>query len=274
MVIDRPLGWLERSYISVNAIVLCVCEVQGGRFDEQHLTKAVHKCIDRHANLRVNVNYNSEGEQCFKFVAEPYFSPDIIELNGKGEEEWQQFVHKEMNQKFDLGNDRRTLFKISVLHDPKRETNYLLIKYHHAIGDGVSGMIIAHNIMLFYTETRQDEFRFELPRLMEAEKLAFPNGLTEKQLAQVEKMKIEILENRRNWTPTIPYDRDNSISARPNQNSALYYDGTNDNMKRIIEKCHQENVTVGSVLLAAIYFATAKLTKQERYIVTNGIIVS
>ncbi|CAF0911896.1 unnamed protein product [Didymodactylos carnosus] len=261
--LDRPLGWLEALTVDANLLVVGVCELEfsstiTGGFDKQRLQSALHRCIDCHHSLRMNTTPAKPYH--FQYVTQPYSTPSYIEFEGGStddDDEWQQIVNREMNEGFEMGSEVTSLFKLVVLHNQTNPTRqFLLMKYHHSIADGISGMIILHTLLSFYFDSGDPDNG--LTRLADNETLAFPQ-VTEEVEKQTEQMRTEVLTYKRQWTPTIPYE----VVGNTIRNSALYFNGTQENMDKLMDRCHEEKVTLGSVLLASTYFAIAELVKEK-----------
>ena len=251
--LDRALAWQESYLVDIKAVVVSICEFEClKRFDRQRLESALHRCIDRHHNLRFNIA-SSTKPYFFYFAKQPYSAPIYVEFESKYE--WQQIVDEELNNPFELGNEATGLFKLIVLYDknPMNHRQYLLIKYHHSIADGTSGMIILHTLLSYYFN--YDQSLSTLLHFSDSETMAFPS-VTNEDERKTEGMIQTILACKRQWKPIIPYE------VATGRNSIIYHHGTAENLAKLLVRCHQEKVTIGSVLLTSIYFAIAESVKD------------
>jgi hypothetical protein len=250
----RPAYWLESALAMSDGIVVGVCQVQlSKRFDEKRLEQANQQCFDRHPNLRVNIDMKASPPQ-LHFVPTPFSPPEYIELTS--DDEWKQIVHRELNTPFPLGVDKPGFLKLLVLYggEGTHRPDYLLLKYHHAIADGMSGMIILNTILSYYFES--NPFSNELPTLPDSDTLAFPTTTSDDE-RKIEQQRQALLAHRRQWTPTIPYE------VTSEANSELYCSGTADNLSKLLQRCRQEKITIGSVLAAASYFVSADIGREK-----------
>jgi len=122
----------------------------------------------------------------------------------------------------------------------------------------MSGMIIVHNILKFYCELLLEKNSetpiSSLEFLPSVEDFCFPHGLGE-----IDSSKF--LKN-----PTLTKDPHPQLLVQKSSkldekiNYPLFYDGTEENFNKLRITCKQEGFTVGNVLMAAYYFALAKLS--------------
>lgn len=250
----RNLGWFESYLVDMNAIVVAVVEIDWNqRFDKYKLNDALHKCIMRHHHLRLGIRKIVKPYE-FYFLSQLLFAPVYMDIDS--EDQWKTIADEEVHTSFDLESKTEGLFKVLILasKNPVITKQFMLIKYHHAIADGTSGMIILNTILSYYFEP--DVILPALPCLPDTESLSFPHVSSEDDRKTYDLIN-HILEYKRQWTPTIPY------GVAPNtRNTIKFYHGTAENMSKLLQRCRQEQVTIGSALLAATYFSIAELVKD------------
>ncbi|CAF1557682.1 unnamed protein product [Adineta steineri] len=113
----RELAWAKSYAVDLEGAVICICEFNSVKyFDQQRFELALHKCIDQHHNLQLNMNSLTKPNQ-FYFIKQPYSTPLYIEFQSK--DEWKQIVNNELN----------TPFKLILLYDknPMNHRQYLLL---------------------------------------------------------------------------------------------------------------------------------------------------
>lgn len=159
----------------------------------------------------------------------------------------------------------KPLWKIILLRVASEESNVLLVKFHHCIGDGSSGYIITHDVLRFYqslTENGQLDDIVSLPRLESADKMSFPEGTTADDARVADELYSQFVKRRCEWAPSsgLPFDR----KVGGEHNTTLYRDGCQENSDALLAKCRSKGLTVGAVLVAGTYFAIAKMDAQYR----------
>ncbi|CAF1371050.1 unnamed protein product [Adineta ricciae] len=249
----RTLAWLESFLVDIDAVVIGVCEFESvQRFDKERLESALQQCINHHPNLRLNIATFTKPYYFFQ-TKQSCSTPTYIELESK--DEWQRIVDDELNTPFEFNNEAKGLLKLFVLYDkdPTSRRQYLLLKYHHSIADGTSGMILLNTLLSCYFN--RDQKLSTLSSLSDSETLAFPQ-VTNEDEKKTEDMIQTILAYKRQWKPMIPYE------PATGRNLTIYHHGTPENMAQLLNRCRQEKVTIGSVLLTSIYFAIAELVKD------------
>lgn len=253
----RKLGYYEESFIQGGCNVITIAHTSGHIFNIETLNKALNLTIDSHPNLRINWQ---PGTDIWKEIHDPYITAEVIKTTDT--ELWKNISKIEINKEFTYSLEN-TLFNFLIIVDDLN--THLMIKYHHAIGDGVSGMILINTILTYYTKLlKNDKFEItKLPFLTDSETLSFPNGLTEDQNNQTKEIKELLVKYHQNTQNVTPY-----YSLKNNPNSPLFADGTEENFKNVRSWCKQVGVTVGSVVISSIYFAVAK---QVNWNETNEI---
>ena len=253
--ITRELGGLEKYCIRTRNVVVTIAEITGHNFDMQILKQALDAVVDLQPNLRINVDERDEPLK-FKEVENPYIDPILIESDDA--EEWKKVAFESVNDRLPI-NMESTLFKLEVLklkNNPINKT-YFFIKMNHANSDGTSGMIALNNILSYYSKFAGGEVREfnKVELLPNLEKLIFPSGVSQDDSIAINNILDELIADKRK-KPTLV--KPCEIENEENIHHALFEDGTEENFKKMRQFCKKEGVTVGNIIMAAYYFATAK----------------
>eukprot|EP00667_Euglena_gracilis_P007297 EG_transcript_7364 len=189
----------------------------------------------------------------------------------RGEPWWQQVVDDEMNVPFQLGCPT-PLFRLAwVSRDPPRAgppfEHVLAVQYHHCVGDGTSGNIITHDV-LSHLAAAEPPAPVLLPLLLDPEHQQFPEleaSLTPTEQATLAGLEAEVKAARSHHTLVVPYDTEFAVQHPhgPWPNAAQYRSASADVLRALHGRCKQRGMTVGAFLLAAVYFATAKVRAAE-----------
>jgi NRPS condensation-like uncharacterized protein len=264
-ILSREVGIIENLFLEDENLVTTIAEVTGHNFKMEILKRALDATVDLQPNLRVNIDQpiDDTSTQPLKFIEvnNPYIEPILYE--SEDQDEWKELAFKLMNDKLEY-NLNSILFKFSILKikNDKLKKYYFYIQMSHGISDGMSGMIVVNNILNFYSafsrgekiEKKSLEFK---PNL---EKIIFKDGLKEQDEVTINEKINHYIKNRnlvkRNFVRP-------SKSNEENLCYPLFYDGSKENFKKIRNFCKQEGVTIGSLLIAAIYFSTAKIEYQN-----------
>jgi hypothetical protein len=180
---------------------------------------------------------------------------------------WREIVHQECNKTFDL-QGTTAYWKIFLIQETDHDV--LLVKFHHCIGDASSGYILINDILTFYRDfllgnkqtvaAKQEEV---LPVLPSVNDMSFPAGRTPAEEEAVDQLVVQLQERRRNWLPKLQFSHSADKQPLPDgsirPHNFLFRDGTQENLKRLLQKCREQGTTIGAVLAAATYFAVAKM---------------
>jgi hypothetical protein len=191
-----------------------------------------------------------------EFSLEPTPSPHFVPtVQVVVDSDWERVVQDECNSGFCFTDDS-PLWKIIVIQDEARDI--LLVKFHHCIADALSGYILINDILTFHCQCIEDN-EFDEQSIITLPQFTCPDDFC---LPLVDEASIQTaLENLRKkreaWVPVLPFEPN---PPPGNQHNLLFRDGTPLQLQRLKSRCRERGVSVGSVLVAATYFAVAKLT--------------
>merc|ERR1719323_2153699 len=191
--------------------------------------ESVKATAARHPQLRSVIDQaTSSYQELDGFVA----GEDHYEVIQTGEpDDWKVIADRESNAAADMYGPK-PLWKVFLVkyHD----TNVLLVKFHHCIGDGSSGYIITNDILRFYqrlTDTGEIGDVEALPRLASPQGLAFQDGVVPDGEQSALGSLVEDLTRRRcEWRPRLAFDR----TVGGGHNTTLYLDGTEENAVKLL----------------------------------------
>lgn len=271
MLSSRKLGYFEAYAASVPSCVVSMVAVlssstrdQANRLKDAAICRGVTHIANRHPHLRSTLAHDADGDLCLHLQQKASSSEDSISshleiVTVSSADGWQDIVHTESNTGFDLEGSA-PLWKVVFIRGPSSSGcgDVLLIKYHHAIGDGTSGYILINDFLASATATNSATVEKEevLQMLPSVDDMCFPNGRTAEDEKYVQESLLTLRKKRNDWYPRLKY------SPEPpggNAHSILYRDGTEDGLKKLLETCRSKGVTIGAVLAAATYFVVAKL---------------
>ena len=128
--------------------------------------------------------------------------------------------------------------------------------YHHAAGDGTTGMIVMGSILEIYNRLLRGE-EISLTSLVPRPCMEELTQIHDTE-ATVDRMLAEKITRAMKYTTVLPYClqslKDNREMEEPT-NSCLWREGGVQEYKRVRARCREEGVTVGALALAAAYMA-------------------
>jgi len=224
--------------------------------DAARFEEAVKATSSRHPQLRSIIDQDTLSfVELVDFVPgeEHYQVIDTADPEG-----WKQVAEQECNLASDMYG-ASPLWKIILVRTD--ESNTMLVKFHHCIGDGSSGYILTNDVLRFYhrlEETGEIGNVEPLPPLPCADSLAvasLPGGVSDVEIAN--KLQEEFVRRRCEWTPSagLPFNR----KVGGEHNTTLYRDGSAESSAALLSLCREKGITMGPVLVAATYFAIAKM---------------
>ncbi|CDW73044.1 uncharacterized protein containing a nrps condensation domain [Stylonychia lemnae] len=135
-----------------------------------------------------------------------------------------------------------------------------MLGYPHCFADGVSGMILINGLLNIYNLIRQQKYdeikKIELIQpIQHALDLAFPNGMNSEQESRIHEILINTSKVRNNWKPSLPFVH----SERQLRNIPQFRDSSKECFLKLVQKCRNEQITIGSVLVSCLYFGFSKM---------------
>ena len=147
--------------------------------------------------------------------------------------------------------------------------------YHHATGDGNSGMLIMGGIMEQYDALWSGNHVLihpHTPKPCVEDLTNIPDSSGE--LKSLVDAKVTL---GRNPSTVLPFDQPEPGLAGQGETITLFREGTPENYESIRKRCHEEKVTVGSLALACTYLSQAvlhaELLGQDAYLLIVVVLV-
>lgn len=236
--------------------VIISSQIEGGQMDAANFVEAVKATACRHPMLRSIIDRETLAfVELDGFVAgEAHYQ--VIDTDDP--EEWRRVADQECNLAADMYG-ANPLWKIILVRTGA--SNVMLVKFHHCIGDGSSGYIITNDVLRFYQRLEEAGEIGDiepLARLDNADSMAvasLPGGPSDEEIAN--QLQEDFIRRRCEWTPStgLPFDR----KVGGEHNTTLYKDGSTESSAALLSLCRQKGITMGPVLVAATYFAIAKM---------------
>jgi len=247
----RKLGYFEAATANPGCVVVMVAHLSGDRLQIVALQKAVAATTRRHPILRTKL-VSSGTEFSLKPTPPPYCVPAVHVVV---DSEWERVVQEECNSGFCFMDDS-PLWKIVLVQGEPRDV--LLVKFHHCIADASSGYILINDLLTFHCQSIEnndfdEESVISLPDFTCPDELCLP--LVDEGCIQTALDNLR--ERRESWVPVLPFEPN---PPPGNQHNVIFRDGSPLQLQRLQSRCRERGVSVGSVLVAATYFAVAKLT--------------
>lgn len=250
----RKFGFHENVCATIHETVVTIAHIENHMFNQDDLKEALKCLINRHPTLRLKLNdysYPSEFVNC----EDPYIDPVFIKSSVLND--WKQIAIDLAN--VDFTPDEKSLLRVTLLQD--NTTAHLLINFHHSIGDGVGGTILIHDLLNYYSKiNRKEVFEVNSLHLLDnSDNLTFPDGVSEEDSCKILELKNEFLEINSKNKPYVKYESEpGNFSC-----NALMKQGTKENFEAIKSLCKHYGITVGSLLMAASFFAFAKHSTND-----------
>ncbi len=229
----RPLGCSEHFfhlYAQVYPVHFCLCAEIEGALDSDALRSALNQVRERHPLLRVRIVDDRE------FGAAFYESDRAIELEtvpvGK-DADWRPIVERELRKP--MGVRASSLVRVVALCSP--DATVLVLTFHHAIADAVSGIRVLEDVMRALAGEQLKAFR-SFPPI--EEKLLMPS-LGPVHAAEADRI-ISVLPAIRSAVPVVPDNRRTHIVTA---------EFSREETARLLEQCKANNTTVHGVICAA-----------------------
>jgi hypothetical protein len=201
---------------------LLVLEIDNLPSSDDFLQAALAAVQQRHPSLRVRIVSDTGASPRFVTTGEPIpFQLD----HGTGEAAWMDAAARELATRFD--EERGPLIRVRLVQS--ESASHLILAIHHAIGDGMSAVYLARDIL----ESVERDFRPALPARMSREQL-IARGSNASRLHTVSK----IVGHMPSQPPVIA-----TFSFSP------------DVVDELVLRCRYEHTTLHSALTAAALLA-------------------
>jgi len=261
--LSRPLGYWERQLLTEfpRCSISSVSQLESTELCPEQWENCVHNLVETEPNLRADISLSELPSWVPATDFTQIFSYRDCSHQGYSslEDVW-HLVEEESNTPWDYGSGR-PLFRNVLM---KIVGGYVVINtYHHAAGDGTSGMIILNSILSNYDILQQGGSLESKPNK--------PLPSIEDLTASVEKDPVlqtlleEKLHRARTYRPVLPFDMEEmeaNCERKIPINKSMIRSGSSENYQAIRSRCREEEVTVGSLALASVYLTMAVLKAQ------------
>jgi len=267
MWLTRPLGYWEKQMIvdwppvtpgprrcTINSLthILTNQDIDVALFEQ-----AVKATIHNEPHLRADVDFSGT-PVCWTPAtdfSEVFLFKDVTGFGYSDVGDVWCLALDEVNKPWSYGSGK-PLYRCILL---KLTGGYVVMNcYHHGAGDGTTGMLIMGGIIDHYNSLwsgNMIKLKPHLPKpAVEDITNIFENPKVLK--AMLEKK----VHRAQNFKPYLPFSIEELAKNRETCvpiNNTIFREGSEENYISIRERCHKENVTVGSLALAASYFAQA-----------------
>ena len=257
-MIFKELGFFEQALVEEKVKIIGIAHINNYKFNHESIKKALHRVIDIHPSLRINVDTSVE-TFVFREIKNKYIEPKIIISDN--EKEWENYAYKCMNTPFDY-DTQDSLFRFTLIEN--KDSNHLIFEIDHSVSDGVSYPILSDNLLRIYCQLTKGEELNLPPRQItpHLEEKCFPKQDSEemKQMEdKVKQVKIEIDNFNKNSITYVKYNP--VVSDEDKFNYPLYASGKKENLAKIKLFCKKHKITVGSLIFGATYFNILKYSK-------------
>ncbi|KAJ3128455.1 hypothetical protein HK100_009158 [Physocladia obscura] len=253
--LERALGWMERNFVRDSISIVAIAKLEGPELEMPRLEAAVAATQRRHANLRVNLNADAT-----HFVGVSGAAPVSV-YTVSDETVLHSQLRRLQHATLPLFSKLLPLWRIDSFRAKFIHATVFCISIHHAVADGTSVYVLLNDILSAYTSP--DSISPPLPFLADVASLsaqAFgPNLLDDDAVLN------KLIAARKTWKATLPTEippvqHDHDTRAK---NAFFLRDIPADVFAQVLQRCHQERITVGMLLLAALHFSVARIVSSK-----------
>jgi NRPS condensation-like uncharacterized protein len=231
--------------------------------DIEALREAIKKVMYKYPLLRSSVRFDENGSAFFHInndVEPEFYLEELTDESG-----WIPIVAREQEKPFSLG--KAPLIRFICLRNENRMQ--IVMCLHHVLADGLSCVSILKDTMFFIQNPRQ---------VAETQKVKLPEDFhlyNDEKLSFLPKLLVNNLNRQWRKSPRI-FTEEEYYSMRLNYWAQRSHtiEAAGLSSKRIGElaaKCHRNNVTVNSLLLAALLECYQEVDKRNKKV---GLAVS
>ncbi len=233
------LMWLSYQNRPENVIL---CAEVTGELSVNQLTEVLEWLQRRHSRLNIRIVTDQNNQP--RFISQDVPPIPLRVLNRQGDDHWHQVAEEELL--CPLPENTGPLLRVLLLESS--EISNLIVTFHHAIGDGLSGVYLMRDILQGVGEPDSD--RQLLPDLPPIDRL-IPQ-ITEDSLEQNpnSQTKTELGEN----LSPIANTNDDLSDSPPR---LLYWTISPQETTQLVNKCREEQTTVYGALCAAFLLGIA-----------------
>ena len=257
----RKLSLTENSFFNngIDNTVLYSVDITG-HITLDLLKKASILMMEVHPSLRRGIVQKETGNEFI--LAETPVQVTLVESD-----DWEKVARQDLTYSFEPTGPH---WRLTLVNDAKNPEKYvLLVAYHHAIGDGIGGMILIHELLSFYEKlVTKNTFQ---PK----EKEILPDILTLQESSRINSGINKNIEDELNkHNAQLMSDLEESLTESHQLNDFHCVLGSQDNLNRLISKCRDKEVSIGCVLFVASNWALARnewlrMSSQKKSIQIN-----
>ncbi len=266
----RSLSRIEQAFTVLNETfpltAIGVLRMEAGP-SSGHLRRAIDRLQQVHPVLQVAI-HRKGNRYYFQLLEKP--PPLTLEVMPRdGTLHWQRVAVEKLNKAFDLSAGPLMRFCYLQETDPSAESE-LIVAYHHAIGDALSGIHCLHQLLSWCNgkgiKDQEKEKQQSYPFPPAAETL-FPKGyrgisrLGKLASFMGRQLREELAFRRANAKATF-----SAIPDRP-ENDLIYLAFDPETSRRLISRSRREQVSVAGMLVSAMLMAVW----EKRYRKTKGL---
>lgn len=137
--VNEYCSWITSQYSPHNCIIV-------GAVNETIDVDRLQKCVDMAVDNQLQCHYSISRDVC-GFIP---ISPQINVRKISNNVQWQTIAENELGTSF---LDGETLVRVTVLSTS--ESQYIIICFHHIIGDGISGVDFLKQLLHYYNHPNQ-----------------------------------------------------------------------------------------------------------------------
>ena len=215
-----------------------------GHVEEHILSSALRHLQRHHPKLRAAIEEGGDGRLRYRFADNGFPIPLEVKDYEEAELPWREETRRLMEIRFPSVGPRAA---VSVLRCPSRCYSEVLLTVHHAVADGVSGIMLMDDLMTEYARVEADPeapFRPALPAIT-APRARTSNGWRGKLWLFRRFLGIQRIERSFRQTP-LPQ----ASNVSP-QSQWVHWVFPREYTVALIRRCRKEKTSLGAVLVAA-----------------------
>ncbi|GAB9463760.1 Abc transporter b family member 25 [Globisporangium polare] len=271
-----PLRGFERVFSMADNGSLKIVHVMAIRGSEgaigallKSLPQALVHTFNRHPRMRIT---QVKGEFAMGEI-QPQITLDTVskkklleirEIHDEASASWDKYVEDEWQIPFERYSEMPHY--VRVWHYPGQSLARVLLFSDHYLSDGISGMAVLNDIVTFASELSRESPASDKLAVSDSEELPLRPSLYEmwmrpkpwslfvgKVLVKLFGKMLYVGEMKR-FHPIVPIRADHAdlmVPIKINPCSALFAQGTTENMKMALKRCRDEGVTLFGALAAA-----------------------
>jgi hypothetical protein len=214
-----------------------------GLIEARILTVALRHLQHRHPKLRASVVQGDDGRLRYYFNLAP--PPIPFQINDYEEEElpWREDTRRLFERGFPANGP---LVAITVLRRVSRSYCEILLMAHHAIADGLSVIMLGHDLLAAYARAEAQMDQPPPPPLpaVTADHARFPGGWLNKLWLVRRFLRMQRLDKR---LKSLPH-----TGEIPSQSQWVHWVFTREDTTLLVRRCRREQTSLSGVLVSAV----------------------